>query len=192
VTLVIVLVISYLLGAIPTSYIVVHYLTGRDIRNLGTGNPGMMNVWDSVGLPAALVVGFGDIGKGITAVSIALVADVHEAAPMLAGLVAIIGHDYSIFLMLDGGNGMATAVGAISALAPLAAAPAIAVAVAVWLVVGSRRIGGIVGLLLVPALAYIGSAGTEVTAGIVLLMTLTALKIIRFEGFTPAESRLDR
>jgi len=62
VTLVIVLAISYLLGAIPTSYIVVHRLTGRDIRDLGDGNPGMMNVWDSVVLPAALVVGFGDIG----------------------------------------------------------------------------------------------------------------------------------
>lgn len=191
-TLVIVLVISYLLGAIPTSYIVVHRLTGRDIRDLGTGNPGMMNVWDSVGLPAAMVVGFGDIGKGMAAVTLALVADLHDAAPMLAGLMAIIGHDYSIFLMLDGGNGMATVVGAVSALAPLAAAPAVAVAVAVLLVTGSRRIAGIIGLLLVPALAYIGPADTQVTAGIVLLMTLTALKIISFEGFTPAQSRLDR
>ena len=191
-TLVIVLAISYLLGAIPTSYIVVHHLTGRDIRDLGDGNPGMMNVWDSVGLPAALVVGFGDIGKGMAAVSIAMMADVHESAPMLAGLVAILGHDYSIFLKLDGGNGMATAVGAICALAPLAAAPAIAVAVACWLVVGSRRVGGIVGLMLVPALAYAGSADQRVVVGIVVLMTFAALKIISFEGFTPARSRIDR
>ena len=191
-TLVIVLVISYLLGAIPTSYIVVHRLTGRDIRDLGDGNPGMMNVWDSVGLPAALVVGFGDIGKGMAAVMIALAADLHDAAPMLAGLVAIIGHDYSIFLRLHGGNGMATAVGSITALAPLAATPAIVVAIAVWLAIGSRRLAGIVGLLLVPALAYLGAYDTQVTAGIVLLMTVTALKIISFEGFTPARSRLDR
>lgn len=191
-TLVILLVISYLLGAIPTSYIVVHRITGRDIRDLGSGNPGMMNVWDSVGLPAALVVGFGDIGKGMAAVSLALVTDVHEAAPLLAGLVAIIGHDYSIFLMLDGGNGMATAVGAITALAPLAATPAIAIAIAIGLVTGSRRLGGIVGLMLVPALAYVGPADTQVVASVVLLMTLTALKIISFEGFTPARSRLDR
>jgi len=192
VTLVIVLALSYVLGAIPTSYIVVHYLTGRDIRTLGDGNPGMMNVWDSVGIRAALVVGFGDIGKGMAAVSIALIADIHEAAPMLAGLVAILGHDYSIFLMLDGGNGMATAVGAICALAPLAALPAIAAAVAVSLIASSRRLGGIVGLLLVPVLAYIASADRAVISGIVLLMTLAALKIISFEGFTPARSRLDR
>jgi glycerol-3-phosphate acyltransferase PlsY len=191
VTLVIVLVISYFLGAIPTSYLVVHRLTGRDIRQLGDSNPGMMNVWDSVGLPAALVVGFGDVGKGMAAVILALITDTHEVAPLLAGLVAVIGHDYSIFLMLDGGNGMATAAGAISALAPLAAAPAVAAAVAVWQITGSRRIGGIVGLLLVPGLAYI-SSDTQVVAAIVLLMTLTALKIISFEGFTPARSRLDR
>jgi hypothetical protein len=87
---------------------------------------------------------------------------------------------------------MATAVGAIIALAPLAAAPAIAAAIAVWLLAGSRRLGGIVGLLLVPALAHIGNTGNEAVAGIVLLMTLAALKIISFEGFTPARSRLDR
>jgi len=192
VTLAIVLVVAYLLGALPTSYIVVHRLTGRDIRDLGNGNPGMMNVWDSVGVSAALVVGFGDVGKGMAAVSLALLADVHEAAPMLAGLVAILGHDYSIFLRLDGGNGMATAVGAITALVPLAVAPALIVAIVVSLVAGSRRLGGIVGLLLVPGLAYVGHEPSSAIAGVVLLMTLTALKIISFEGFTPARSRLDR
>ncbi len=189
-TLAIVLVVAYLLGALPTSYIVVHRLTGRDIRELGDGNPGMMNVWDSVGLTAALIVGFGDIGKGMAAVSLAIVADVHEAAPTLAGLIAVLGHDYSIFLLLDGGNGMATAVGAVSALAPLAAAPAAVVAIALWLLFGSKRLAGIVGLMLVPALAYIGDSPATV-AGVVVLLTLAALKVIRFEGFTPARSRLD-
>jgi glycerol-3-phosphate acyltransferase PlsY len=192
VTLVIVLVVSYLLGALPTSYIVVHRLTGRDIRDLGDGNPGMMNVWDSVGVSAALIVGFGDVGKGMAAVSLALLADVHEAAPMLAGLVAILGHDYSIFLRLDGGNGTATAVGAITAIVPLAVAPALIAAIVVSLVAGSRRLGGIVGLLLVPGLAYVGHEPSSAIAGVVLLMTLTALKIISSEGFTPARSRLDR
>lgn len=191
-TLAIVLVIAYFLGAIPTSYLVVHRLTGQDIRNMGNGNPGMMNVLDHVGVPAAVVVGIGDVGKGMAAVTIALVTDVHEAAPMLAGLVAIIGHDYSIFLMLDGGNGMATAVGGIAALAPLAVAPAVVVALAIVLIAGSRRLAGIIGLLLVPLLAYIGNLEPAAISGVVLLMTLTALKIISFEGFTQARTRIDR
>jgi glycerol-3-phosphate acyltransferase PlsY len=192
VTLAIVLVIAYFLGAIPTSYLVVHRVTGQDIRNIGSGNPGMMNVLDHVGVPAAIVVGFGDVGKGMAAVTIALVTDVHEAAPVLAGLVAIIGHDYSIFLMLDGGNGMATAVGGIAALAPLAVAPAVAVSLAIVLIAGSRRLAGIIGLLLVPALAYVGNLEPAAVSGVVLLMTLTALKIISFEGFTQARTRIDR
>jgi len=192
VTLAIVLVIAYFLGAIPTSYLVVHRLTGQDIRNMGNGNPGMMNVLDHVGTVAAIVVGIGDVGKGMAAVTIGLVTDVHEAAPMIAGLVAIIGHDYSIFLMLNGGNGMATAVGGIAALAPLAVTPAIVVALTIVLIAGSRRLAGIISLLLVPAFAYIGNLEPAAISGVILLMTLTALKIISFEGFTQARTRIDR
>ncbi len=191
-TLAIVLVIAYFLGAIPTSYLVVHRLTGQDIRNMGNGNPGMMNVLDHVGTVAAIVVGIGDVGKGMAAVTIGLVTDVHEAAPMIAGLVAIIGHDYSIFLMLNGGNGMATAVGGIAALAPLAVTPAIVVALTIVLIAGSRRLAGIISLLLVPAFAYIGNLEPAAISGVILLMTLTALKIISFEGFTQARTRIDR
>src|SRR3546814_4418779 len=57
VTVAMALAVAYLLGSIPTSYIVVHLITGRDIRTLGSGNPGMMNVWDNVGLAPAVVVG---------------------------------------------------------------------------------------------------------------------------------------
>ena len=191
-TLAIVLVIAYFLGAIPTSYLVVHRLTGQDIRNMGNGNPGMMNVLDHVGTVAAIVVGIGDVGKGMAAVTIGLVTDVHEAAPMIAGLVAIIGHDYSIFLMLNGGNGMATAVGGIAALAPLAVTPAVVVALTIVLIAGSRRLAGIISLLLVPAFAYIGNLEPAAISGVILLMTLTALKIISFEGFTQARTRVDR
>jgi len=191
-TLLIVLVVAYLVGSFPTSYIVVHRLTGRDIRDMGNGNPGMMNVWDNVGFWAAFVVGLGDTGKGMAAVGIAYLLGLDTAGATVAGLVAVLGHDYSIFLRLDGGNGMATAVGAITALVPLAVAPALIVAIVVSLVAGSRRLGGIVGLLLVPGLAYVGHEPSSAIAGVVLLMTLTALKIISFEGFTPARSRLDR
>ena len=186
----IVLIIAYLLGSLPTSYIVANRMTGRDIRDLGDGNPGMMNVWDSVGLLAALIVGVGDIGKGMAAVTIAILTDTHEIAPTLAGLVAILGHDYSVFLLLDGGNGMGPAVGAICALAPLAAAPAAVVSIAFWLFLGSRRLAGSIGLLLVPGLTYIASNDPSVVAGVVACLTLAALKIIRFEGFTPARSRI--
>jgi len=192
VTLAIVLVLAYVVGSFPTSYIVVHRITGRDIRDMGDGNPGMMNVWDSVGFRAALVVGLGDIGKGMAAVGIAHLMGVELAGAVLAALVAVLGHDYSIFLRLHGGNGMATSVGGIVALAPIAALPAVLIAIALWLLVGSRRAGGMLGLMVVPALAYLLNVDATAIAGVILLETVAALKIIKFEGFSPARSRLDQ
>ena len=79
-----------------------------------------------------------------------------------------------------------------AASAPLAVAPAVVVALAIVLIAGSRRLAGIIGLLLVPLLAYIGNLEPAAISGVVLLMTLTALKIISFEGFAQARTRIDR
>jgi glycerol-3-phosphate acyltransferase PlsY len=96
VTLLIVLVLAYVIGSIPTSYIVAHRLTGRDIREMGDGNPGMMNVWDSVGFWPAFVVGWGDAGKGMAAVGLAYLLGLDTAGAVVAGLVAVVGHDYPL------------------------------------------------------------------------------------------------
>jgi glycerol-3-phosphate acyltransferase PlsY len=192
VTLLIVLVLAYVIGSIPTSYIVAHRLTGRDIREMGDGNPGMMNVWDSVGFWPAFVVGWGDAGKGMATVGLAYLLGLDTAGAVVAGLVAVVGHDYSLFLRLHGGNGMATSAGAILALVPLAAAPAIATAVALWMLLGTRRLGGMVGLMIVPMLAYVLNAEAAAITGVILLESVAALKVIRFEGFVSARSRLDQ
>ena len=191
-TLAIVLVVAYVLGSFPTSYIVVNHLTKRDIRDMGDGNPGMMNVWDNVGFWAAFAVGLGDIGKGMAAVGIAYLMGTETEGAVLAGLVAVLGHDYSIFLRLHGGNGMATSTGAMLALTPLATAPAIGAAIALWRLTGSKRLGGMVGMMIVPALAYVLDLGPTAITGVILLESVAVLKIIRFEGFVSALSRLDQ
>jgi acyl phosphate:glycerol-3-phosphate acyltransferase len=192
VTVAIVLLTAYLLGSIPTSYLVVYGLTGRDIRSLGNGNPGTMNVWDSVGLPAAAVVAIGDVGKGMAAVGLAYLAGLDTTAVVIAALVAVAGHDYLVFLRLRGGNGTAAAVGGMIALVPEAALPAVLTAIALFPIVRSRRIAGIVGMLMVPLLAYWQGYAVAKLVGVLLLLTVTALKIVRFEGFSPARSRPPR
>ena len=191
-TIALVLLTAYLLGSIPTSYIVVFAATGRDIRSLGNRNPGTMNVWDSVGLPAALVVAIGDIGKGMAAVGVAHVVGVSEGVAIGAALCAVAGHDFSIFLRLHGGNGTAAAVGGMIALVPQAALPAVGTAMVLFPVVRSRRIAGLVGMLMVPALTYWQGQPEIRLIGVLLLLTVTALKIFRFEGFSPARSRHDQ
>jgi glycerol-3-phosphate acyltransferase PlsY len=191
-TLPIALTVAYLLGSIPTSYIVGYLITGRDIRTLGNGNPGMMNVWDSVGLRPALMVGLGDVGKGMAAVSVAYWLGFDHGIAILCGIVAILGHDFSVFLRFDGGNGTAAGVGVLLALVPEATVPAAGLAVVVTLVTRSKRMGGLLGLLAVPAFALWQEEPTIMLWGILGVLTVVALKIIRFEGFTPARSRPPR
>src|SRR5690606_4027242 len=154
VTLAIVIVTAYLLGSVPTSYIVVYRLTGRDIRTLGDGNPGTMNVWQNVGFWPAFLVAVGDVGKGAGAVSLAYFAGLGDMSAVIAGLIAVVGHDFSIFLRLQGGNGTAAAIGALFALVPQAALPAAGVAVLLFAAGRSKRFAGLVGLLMVPILTF--------------------------------------
>ncbi len=214
-TLAVVLIAAYLIGAIPTSYLVVYRVTGRDIRSIGSGNPGAINVLDSVGLMPALIVGLGDIVKGMAAVSVAYFVGVSDSGVVAAAMVAIVGHDYSVFLRLHGGNGMSTMVGGMAALLPIETFIGTSLAVSLWFVlrslhsvsaiglpempglgrwsdVWSRRIGGLAGLASVPALAFWFDAPDVKLIGVVLMLTLTTLKIWRFEGFSPDRVRSDR
>lgn len=185
-TLALVLIVAYLFGSIPTSYIVVYRLTGRDIRTMGSGNPGTMNVVDTVGMRAGVLVGVGDICKGMAAVGVAYLAGLSDRDAVLAAMCAVAGHDWSIFLRLDGGNGMAAAVGGLIALLPQEAMIAVPVAVGLYALGTGRRIAGIAGLLLLVAVAYVLEAPEAKLIGAVALLTFTVIKIYRFEGFSPA------
>lgn len=191
-TLAIALAVAYLLGSIPTSYIVVHLATGRDVRAIGNGNPGMMNVWDNVGMKPGLIVGLGDIGKGMAAVGVAYWLGFGDAVAVACGLMAVAGHDFSIFMRLQGGNGTAAAVGSLFALVPEAAIPATLIAAVSYVLLHSKRLAGIVGLLSVPVLAYAQAYPDIKVLGAVLLLTVVALKIIRFEGFSASRTRPPR
>ncbi len=111
------IIIAYLLGSIPSAYIITRLATGKDIRQLGGGNVGARNVLQEVGLRAAIPVGIFDVGKGAAAVAIAhrlLVAP--ELFVLLAGIAAVAGHIWSIYLKFTGGNGLATTLGVLSLL----------------------------------------------------------------------------
>lgn len=193
VTVTMILATAYLLGSIPASYAVAFIWTGgRDIHHIGDGNPGVMNVWDNIGLAPALIAAAGDVGKGTAAVGLAYwVSDSHMLA-VFAALAAVIGHDYSVFLRFRGGNGTATTVGAWIALAPLAVLPAVLVAFVLYMVTRRKRLAGFVGLTAVPPLAVALEYPPELSLGIVLLLAILAAKIVSFEGFTPARSRVKR
>jgi glycerol-3-phosphate acyltransferase PlsY len=108
-------IVAYFLGSIPTAYIVTRFLVHKDIRKLGSGNVGAHNVYEHVSMPAAIVTGLVDVAKGFAAVYMALVV---FGAPLLwvlaAGLMAVVGHIWPVFLKFKGGNGIATTIGILS------------------------------------------------------------------------------
>jgi len=107
---VLVTVIGYLLGSIPSGQIVARLYGGVDLSTRGSGKTGATNVLRTLGPGAALVVVLGDLAKGIVAVLVArwLVhpVEAQQVAEVLAGFAAVIGHNWSIYIKLKGGRGV--------------------------------------------------------------------------------------
>lgn len=145
---------AYLVGAIPTSYLVARLFAGVDLRNYGSQNLGATNLYRLLGLKAAVPTGLFDIAKGTVPVVLAQRLGPDPGLwPLAIGFAAVAGHVFSPFVGFKGGKGVATAAGAFLGLMPLA----IAVALVVWLVVlFSTRYMSLASLL--GAAAFAGSA----------------------------------
>ena len=180
----IIIFISYLLGSFPTAYLLVKKIFKEDIRTIGSGNPGMMNVLDNYGKRYAYWVGIIDILKGIIAISISLLITPNEIIAVLAGLIAVAGHDFSIFLKFKGGNGTATGAGAVLALMPVASSIACLTGLFVGIIVKSRRLGGNTAIILIPILGFYLNASNILVIGSILILLSIVLKVIFFEGFS--------
>ncbi|MDA1062469.1 MAG: glycerol-3-phosphate acyltransferase [Chloroflexi bacterium] len=184
--LVLVLAAAYLMGSVPATSLIVRWYAGVDIRSVGSGNAGAMNVLDEIGLAPALLVAFVDIGKGAAAVGLAYQVGLGDGAAVTAGLLAVVGHDWSIFLRLGGGNGTSPAVGALLVLVPAATLAAMVLTFALWVTLRSRRLAGFVGLLSVTPIAFALNEHDPLQLGALLLVMLVFVKIGRFEGFSLA------
>ena len=117
---IVLLILAYLLGSIPTGQIVVKKVRGVDIRDYSSGNVGAANVFRVVGpKPAALVLLI-DLIKGFVPIAIARSLLSSPVGVVAVGVAAICGHIWSIFLGFKGGKGVLTALGTLFALAPTA------------------------------------------------------------------------
>lgn len=130
---------SYLIGSVPTSYIMAKLSRGVDIRREGSGNVGATNVLRVVGRVPALIVLILDIGKGVIAVT--LLANLfspflggwidRDLFRVVMGLSVITGHVWTVFLKFKGGKGVATTVGVVASLAPSVFMPSLLV----WIII---------------------------------------------------------
>ncbi|WFB34321.1 glycerol-3-phosphate 1-O-acyltransferase PlsY [Kiritimatiellota bacterium B12222] len=174
-----ILILSYLLGSIPFG-LLISRARGVDIRSKGSGNIGATNVFRMVGKKWGLLCFFFDFLKGLVSAKVLPLLllspeflDSHPNFPLIAGALAIVGHNFPLWLKFKGGKGIATSAGVIVAVAPLC----IAVAAVVW--VGSMLISRIVSLssilaaIAVAVSAWVFYADNPLLAGI-----LTALGVV--------------
>jgi glycerol-3-phosphate acyltransferase PlsY len=113
--------IGYLLGSIPTAYVMTRLRKGVDIRQVGSHNMGAMNVLRTVGPMEAIAVLFIDAAKGIAAVVIARALELPVYSVLVAAAAAVAGHDFTVFLRFHGGKGGATSLGILLFLLPWSA-----------------------------------------------------------------------
>ena len=108
---------GFLLGSIPSGLIVSRVYRGVDVRDQGSGKTGFTNTLRSLGLGAAIVVLVADVAKGAVPVLIARAVFDDPWAATLTGVAAVIGHTFPVFAGFRGGRGVATAFGALLAIA---------------------------------------------------------------------------
>ena len=169
ITTFIVLVAGYLLGSIPFAYLLARRHRGIDLRLTGSGNVGAANLLRTttkkIGVSAMAL----DVCKGIASVLLARQIDPGATGPAVAGIAAVLGHIYPVWLGFRGGKGVATTCGVFSILAPQATA--IATVVFLVLVWWTRYIslGSVAGSVMLAPLAYVmgGSPVTVIAAIIV-------------------------
>ena len=156
ITFVIIFVVSYLIGSIPTGYLIVKLLKGEDIRETGSGSTGATNVKRVLGTKWFFIVMLIDALKGIIPVLIAVkyydYLDFIGLGPIIAALGVVIGHSKSVFLKFSGGKSVATGIGTLIALYP----PVGLIIAGVWAIVTFYSkyvsLGSVVAISMAPVL----------------------------------------
>jgi len=176
------LVGAYVLGSIPFAQ-VIGRVRGVDLRFVGSGNVGAGNLTRSVGWPWGLAAGVCDGLKGLFPVLLVQNAGFGKGAAGMVGLMAVIGHNWSLFMRGRSGRGLATAAGVLMALDPV-----LLVWTTGWSVAGWKIGGGVAGFLgwgLVPIVA--ATMGRPPTESIVLLVLSGVLMARRMQGNPDSE-----
>jgi glycerol-3-phosphate acyltransferase PlsY len=187
-----IVVTSYLLGSIPFGYLLVRIFRGEDVRQTGSGNIGATNVARTGSKGLAIATLLLDALKGYVSVTHVFCFARHHAdhfvnsgptlvyiLAALAGLCAIVGHMYPVWLRFKGGKGVATAVGAFLGIAPTAILVVLALFVAIVAVTRYVSLGSIVAAAVFPFAAWWLNPSTRSLAVLGLLSVSSLLIIIR-------------
>ena len=169
-------IIAYLLGSIPSGVWIGQKFYNKDIRQYGSGNTGATNTFRILGVKAGTLAAIGDVLKGTIAtfIPIYLETDIH---PILIGLFAILGHVYPIFLKFKGGKAVATTAGVALAIHPFFLFVFVGVFLVILFVTSTVSIASMLGVFL----AAIGSLflGDPIFSGVIWFLAILIIYLHR-------------
>ena len=174
---------AYLLGSIPTGFLMTKVFAGVDIRSTGSKNVGATNVYRVAGKLPGLLTLFIDIGKGVLVVTLvarlsySFIANIdYIFFRSLLGLIVIFGHIWSVFLKLKGGKGVATTIGVTTVLAPIPLLISLIIWLAVFIPTNYVSLGSLAFGLSLPISAAILNEPFYVVAFCVIICLLNTYK----------------
>ena len=170
------LLLGYLLGSIPSGWLAGRWLKGIDLRDLGSGSTGATNVLRQVGKGPALVVFLIDVGKGAAAVLLSRALGLGDWIQVLAGLTALAGHIWPVWLGFKGGKAVATGVGMFLGLAWPVGLASFGVFMAVF---SLSRLVSLASVLAAISLPLLMAAGSGSTANLVVALVAMLLVLWR-------------
>jgi acyl phosphate:glycerol-3-phosphate acyltransferase len=147
---------GYLLGSLPLGFLIARARAGVDLRRVGSGNVGATNVYRTAGRTLGVLVMMVDVLKGAGSVWLArlLFSGGADYAAALAGLGAVVGHIYPVWLRFVGGKGVAVACGVFAVLAPVATAAAALVFLAATFATRYVSLGSVLATLTLPGVEW--------------------------------------
>ena len=183
---------AYLLGSIPTAYILVSRVAGTDVREVGTGNVGALNVYHQLGAWAGVLVLVIDAGKGALAVLAPGWLGAPEWTLFLTTPLVVAGHNWPVFLNFKGGKGAAGILGISLALLPIltliAILPTLAAIALLRNVVWGAAFGFLLVNVLLATLSY-NSGQVALCLCLTLLVTVTYLASVRIHIYLSIKER---
>jgi glycerol-3-phosphate acyltransferase PlsY len=156
---------AYAIGSVPFALLLARRWGIRSLHQVGSGNIGAANVFRVSGPVAGMLVAMLDIAKGAASVAVVERMGAGGGATAAAGVAAIVGHIYPVWLRFRGGKGVATACGVFAVLTPFAMGPALALFVAVVWITKYVSLGSVAASLILPPAALLtGSDSAAVVA----------------------------
>lgn len=166
---------AYLIGSIPTAFVIVKWRYKSDIRQYGSGSVGASNVYRNFSKRFGILVFIWDVGKGVLVIWITQLLHIELVFQIVAGLAVVIGHNWPVFLKFNAGRGIASTLGVSFMLMPWLIVIYIVGGVVI-LIIGNAALLTLICLAAFPVASYLRHEPLFITLGLAALFLIMVIR----------------